>query len=330
LANSRYKLLSIFDFQYHVGVNINMGFFHQLLWAVIHLLVSPILFLFPAKLQVEHISLDVEDLPKKLNGTKIIHLTDFHWDFKHHPERISELLLRNIVQICEDEKADLILLTGDYIQLDPEPIDEFSKNWLSKLVPLAKNGVFAVLGNHDQKLPGAGDLISKSLESIGIRVLKNESVQPLGSGLEIVGVGDLWGEDCKPQKVFPSLDRKISTIVLAHNPDTAEILRNWRVDLQLSGHTHGGQICFPSGEPIIPKIASILRYLPQWIIKYIPAKGIIFGVVKNWTWAKGLHKVERKDKTGFNFVYTNRGLATHPPIRLWCDPELAIIQLFSK
>jgi hypothetical protein len=59
-------------------------------------------------------------------------------------------------------------------------------------------------------------------------------------------------------------------IVLAHNPDTAELLQHYRVDLQLSGHTHGGQIIFP-GLGSLPEFASrTLPFLPSWLRQQIP------------------------------------------------------------
>jgi predicted MPP superfamily phosphohydrolase len=112
----------------------------------------------------------------------------------------------------------LILLTGDYIQFHPEPIDEFTKKWLSQLPSLVTHGVFAVLGNHDHKFSKSSQMITTSLENIGIRVLTNESIHPLGPGLQVVGLGDLWAQECHPEKVFPKLKSTVPTIVLAHNP----------------------------------------------------------------------------------------------------------------
>jgi hypothetical protein len=65
----------------------------------------------------------------------------------------------------------------------------------------------------------------------------------------------------------------------------------------------------------------------------IPFRKHLYGVVRRWEWASGLHTISREqeyNEQGFNYLYTNRGLATHPPLRLFCDPEIAIITLVNN
>jgi uncharacterized protein len=110
------------------------------------------------------------------------------------------------------------------------------------------------LGNHDLEIPHSRSQITEALTKIDIRVLWNQIVYPLGAGSALVGLPDFWSGEFNPKLVMDNLDDRTPRIVLSHNPDSAHILQKWRVDLQLSGHTHGGQI-------VIPQYGSV----PTWI-----------------------------------------------------------------
>jgi predicted MPP superfamily phosphohydrolase len=110
--------------------------------------------------------------------------------------------------------------------------------------------------------------------------------------------------------------------VLSHNPDTAALLQPWRVDLQLSGHTHGGQIVIPGLGPLPRRIDQLRRRLPRrWRRGYLSDR--CAKVVRHWEWSQGLHQV------GDNQLYVNRGLGTYLPGRLWCPPEVTVIRLIT-
>jgi len=260
----------------------------------------------------------------------LVHLTDFHWDDR--PIRMTSQMMDEIIQKTNDLEPDIILLTGDYVQSNPKPIGEFAERWLSKLK--SKFGIFAVLGNHDYKTLDSESLIESTLKKkVGIRVLTNECVMMKELPLELIGLGDLTSGHFFPEKVLPkdpSKDHNITRICLSHNPDTARTLSHWRVNLTLSGHTHGGQIIIPSFGPLHSILMKVISSLPVVFRNLIPSKirYQIFGVVKNWKWGSGLHKVERNAPlVGWNYLYTSRGLATHPPMRLFCDPEIAVLTL---
>jgi hypothetical protein len=111
---------------------------------------------------------------------------------------------------------------------------------------------------------------------------------------------------------------------LSHNPDTAEKLQNWRIDLQLSGHTHGGQIVIPGIGPLFAWVRKIGYFIPKPIRKFIPFVSACDRVVTHWEWASGLHSV------GSNLLYVNRGLGTYAPGRLFCPPEVTVITLVCQ
>ena len=118
------------------------------------------------------------------------------------------------------------------------------------------------------------------------------------------------------------LNSELPRIVLSRNPDTAKVLQQWRVDLQLSGHTHGGQIVIPGIGPAVIGLKAIRRRIPKPVRRLIPfLRKDCNKVVRHWEWAQGWHQVGR------NQLYVNRGLGTYWPGRFFCPPEVTIITL---
>jgi predicted MPP superfamily phosphohydrolase len=117
------------------------------------------------------------------------------------------------------------------------------------------------------------------------------------------------------------LDSTTPCIVLSHQPDTAEILKKWRVDLQLSGHSHGGQIVIPGLGPAMIYYTKIVKRIPKKIRRKLPFLRKTHSILRHWQWSEGLHIV------GNNQLYVNRGLGTYFPGRLFCPPEVTIITL---
>jgi uncharacterized protein len=273
--------------------------------------------LLTGKLRVDHLTIPIANLPANLSGTKIVQLTDFHYD----GVRLSEWLLEEAIAAANEAEPDLIFLTGDFISFDPAPIYDL----VQRLKHLqSRLGIYAVLGNHDHYWPGAKIKIANALNSADIRVLYNEAIYPFGSELALIGFADFWSGDFQPEPVMASVDRAIPRIVLSHNPDTAAILQKWRIDLQLSGHTHGGQIVIPGVGPLYAWVRKIGYSMPPSVRNWIPYMSLFDRVVSHWEWASGLHQV------GNNLLYVNRGLGTYAPGRLFCPPEVTVIILVCK
>ena len=270
--------------------------------------------LFSGALSVEEQTIPIRDLPERLVGTVVAQLSDFHFDGL----RLSDAMLASAIDRIYDFHPDLIALTGDFVTHDPQPIYELARR--IKHLP-SRYGMVAVLGNHDIQVPGARQIVTQALEQADISVLWNQVATPLGADFPVVGFADYWSREFAPE-VLNQIDPAVPRLVLSHNPDTAEPLASWRADLQLSGHTHGGQIYLPGlgSGPLVWK--RFRQWVPRRVRNSIPfLSDRCFHVVRHWEWGQGLHRV------GDNWLYVNRGLGTYPPGRFFCPPELTVLTL---
>ena len=189
------------------------------------------------------------------NALTVLHLSDFHAD-PMPLDYISSAIRSGLAW-----KPDLILLTGDYITAKYDRWDEYTKI-LSQMPRVAPT--YATLGNHDGgkwSARGSGyrdtSLVRETLAKAGIQLLHNESrrVEMRGVPLNLVGLGDMWASEMRPLRGFGDVkqDAGVPAVLLSHNPDSKDELRDFKWDLMLSGHTHGGQLSLPLiGEPFAP------------------------------------------------------------------------------
>jgi len=273
--------------------------------------------LFSEDLKVERIKIKIDNLPSELSGLKIVQLSDLHYD----GECLSDQLLLKAIEISNNEKPDIVALTGDFITHKVSAILGLIP-YLKSLK--SKQKIYACLGNHDvYSSRNARRIVTQNLTSVGIQVLWNKIDYLYNYQLAIVGLADLWSSDFNPQPIFAQLPTDTPRIVLAHNPDTMEDLQEFTVDLQLSGHTHGGQIVIPFIGPLPMIIMKIRQITPPFLRQFIPYVNVCAKIVKHWEWSEGYHRV------GKNQLYVNRGLGTYSPGRLFCPPELTVITLIS-
>ena len=269
---------------------------------------------FTGPLAVGRVEVAIADLPAALDGLKLAQLSDFHCD----QGRLSPWLLEAVVVACNAADPDLVLLTGDFVSQEPEPIHGLLP-WLQALP--SRYGTYAVLGNHDCYTARTRPVVTAALTAAGITVLWNEVRWVAGLDLAIVGLADFWSREFDPAAVLAQVPADQPRLVLSHNPDSAEYLQRWRVDLQLSGHTHGGQVVIPGIGSVGAICAGIYRALPKAIARGVPIIGMFHRTLKHWEWVEGLHRV------GHNQLYVNRDLGTYFPGRFFCPPELTLITL---
>ncbi len=194
----------------------------------------------PNWLEVKQIEITLPNLDREFTGYRIVQLTDFHIG-----DGIDRAQLTKIVKVVNAQNPDLIVLTGDYITKNPELQSKLLTSTLAGFH--ARDRTLAVLGNHDvfdDNAPSVRRAIVKS----GITLLENTiyTAKRDRATLHIAGVGDVWYGAAKIDKVLAQLPQTGAAIMLAHEPDFAdETAATGRFGLQLSGHSHGGQVRIP-------------------------------------------------------------------------------------
>ncbi|MBN1818360.1 MAG: metallophosphoesterase [Sedimentisphaerales bacterium] len=254
----------------------------------------------PEWLDTVDIDLQIPNLPAPLHGTRIIHLSDFHFS-----RTVSARFLNRCIERVNTLEPDIILLTGDYITHDT--FGRFRRRLFEMLGNLqSRHGVYACLGNHDYGMNGpqgaqcdyraAG--IVNGLASQGIVVLRNQAcpVSIEDSDLWLVGLGDLWAGDMHPDRAFAAVPEKAPAIVLAHNPRAVDFLHDYSYAVAVSGHTHGRQIKWASS----------------------PSGRL---TIKNRQFHAGLYDLGRSK------LYVNRGLGRLGSLSFCAAPEITVLTL---
>ncbi len=185
-------------------------------------------------LSLERVEIKLKRLPKKLDGFRIIHLSDIH----HSPFTNLEHITR-AVKIANRLNPDMFVLTGDYVSHENEYIAPVAKV-LGELK--AEFGTYACLGNHDHWTDA--DFITESFRRENINVLINEGFRfkTFDSSFWLAGVDDyMVGKTDVAASMRGAFPDEMK-ILLAHNPIIIHQAAKFGVDLMLSGHTHGGQV----------------------------------------------------------------------------------------
>ena len=250
----------------------------------------------PQALGLKTLEVPISGLGRAFDGYRVAFVTDIHY-----PRHIGGDLIRESVELAKSFRPDLLLFGGDYV-------DGKAGSAVPSLAGLfdgasAPDGVYGVLGNHDWWLDGEGT--RRELERTSpIRLIDNaNTVLTRGDDrLALAGLEDLWCRVPDLDVALRGVPEDVPRLLLSHNPDTAESVRgelkaSSRVDLQLSGHTHGGEVRLPLyGPPYIPS-----RYGRKF------ERGLVRG---------RLHP-----------VYVSVGIASPRGVRFRCHPEVTGIVL---
>ena len=248
----------------------------------------------PGRLSVTREEISCARLPDALDGLRIGVMADIHYK----PEQDEELL-EEAVALLNREKPDLIALPGDFMDSDPSVIEPMLRV-LKKLAP--SHGVFASMGNHDGWAAESANL-RRRFEKAGISMLinRNHGIRVRNERLAIAATDHIWLGKPDSSATLRGIAADTPVIALVHEPDYFdEITQRRDIQLQLSGHTHGGQCRVP-------------------LIGYAPAK-VAYG--RKYVYGSFEH--------GDSRLFVTRGMGTTGlRIRFACPPEVAVLTLRS-
>jgi predicted MPP superfamily phosphohydrolase len=254
------------------------------------------LFVEPGWLRIEQVNLKLQRLTPAFSGIRIAQVSDIHIGGWMNAER-----LQHVVDLALAQEPDLLLLTGDFLigHVFDEDSRQAVRDLMDILPPLAGSiPSFAVLGNHDYWT--SPQAVREMLRACKITDLTNAvfTLKRGSESLHLCGVDDIWEGDVRLDVVLGQVTGEGAALLLAHEPDFADTsAATGRFDLQVSGHSHGGQVVIPFyGPPVLPHLG---RKYPS-----------------------GLYQV------GHMYQYTNRGVGMiEPAIRFNCPPEITVFTL---
>lgn len=250
----------------------------------------------PFWLEVSKKTLYLPKIPLAFQSCKVLHFTDIHYQ---HP--VTKKDLAKVMEQINRLKPDIICFTGDLADHSATPIKE--------LIPLlsdlkAPMGKFAIMGNHD----GRHLDLSRVWRESGFVYLQNEHriIRYKGDQLAMAGIDYLPQSLTSPRAIrrlvrqaLDGIEPETCTVMLSHYPDYADEIKHFPVDLQLSGHSHGGQV----KAPLIGPIVSV-----NGAMKYV----------------EGLYQWQDRQMQ----LYVDRGIGCSIlPIRFNCRPQMTLLEL---
>lgn len=253
-------------------------------------------------LKVSRVTIESADIPAAFDGKRIVFVSDVH-----HGKYLSRARVKSLVEKINAEHPDLILMGGDYSYTNSNYIRSFFELFSEAH---SKWGRFGVIGNHDNFVDGA--LTREMMRETGVYICDNRSywIRYRGARIKIGGVGDLENEQQLPEKTIGDVRKKDFCILLVHQPAYIQRLTTDKVDLTLSGHTHGGQVTlFGLWAPILPTPNGLFSWPNSVDQRYH------YGLVKD----------------GERQSYITSGVGTRfPPLRFFCRPEFVVLTLRAK
>ncbi|MFD2043938.1 metallophosphoesterase [Ornithinibacillus salinisoli] len=243
----------------------------------------------PKSLKIHKEEIISSAIPSTFNNFKIIQITDTHIGFQYTLEQFADL-----VQKINKMNPDIIVFTGDLV-------DEPNKyKWNNRITDLlhslhARYGKFWVYGNHDHGGYGT-DIVKNVMDQANFHLLKNNHklIELNNDRIVMAGIDDVMLGTPDLNKTLQKVNPDLFTILLAHEPDFADLAKEYPIDVQLSGHSHGGQVR-------LPLIGHL--YTPAYAEKYV----------------EGTYKIDSSNLT----LYVSRGIGTtRVPYRFLCKPEI--------
>ena len=279
----------------------------------------------PKLLATTKIDIALPQLPKSLEGLRILQFSDLHLH-----DNVSNSFLSKLQKKINETSPDIIVFTGDFICYSILSNRSRLKTFLKGLhAPL---GCYCIFGNHDyeeghydalettkpiikrafqrifSKVPNQKEQNVKThselidcLHQTPFHILDNASktISVGHSALNLCGLGEYTLGRCLPKQAFKNYDERFPGIILSHNPDSIPLLNDFPGEIILCGHTHGAQVNLP------------------WLWKR-------FTLLENAKYKRGLIQENNK------WIYVNRGVGSIIPFRLFSIPEILLLTLRGK
>ena len=249
----------------------------------------------PKWVDVEQVTLTLPGLAERLAGLRIAQISDIHLSRFTSADKLQAAISR-----VNNLQPDLVAITGDFVGHEAR----YAAGLIEPLRML-EPPAYAVYGNHD--LWTDRDAVGAALAETPVVLLVNQNAEA-APGLIIAGLDDAWSGDPRPQIALAGAPSGYTNLLLCHEPDYINSIRRAKapVSLQLSGHSHGGQVRLPTTRPDGDGLATRAPLLPHMATQY----------------PIGHYHV------GKHQLYTNRGLGVWPlPFRFNCRPEITLFTL---
>ena len=255
--------------------------------------------------KITRVSIESHELPTSFDGKRIVFVSDIH-----HGEALSRERVTRLVERINGLQPDIIILGGDYSSREDKyitPVFDELRNLKSKY------GIFGVMGNHDYFVNG--ELTLEMMARNGIKICDNKSywVKIKKDSIKIGGVDDPEGSVQVLDSTIHDVHRKDFCILITHRPEYVRQMNTDRVDLTLSGHTHGGQVTFFGlWAPILPSDNGL------WASISLSGEG------QKYSYGLFQRKPDMQS-------YITSGIGTRfPHFRFFRRPEIAVLELKRK
>jgi hypothetical protein len=242
---------------------------------------------------LKEVKVHIPNLPKDLQGLRMVQITDIHLS-----PFLTEREFERAIDMANETRADIVLVTGDLITRHGDPLDAC----IHQLSRLKGNVKLGCLGNHE-RYTDTEDYVAREGRRIGIEFLRGctRSLRFGDTFINFAGVD--YQQFGRPYLV--GAERYVApgmvNIMLSHNPDVFPVAARQGYDLTIAGHTHGGQVNF---EILDKNVDIALAFTP---------------------YARGLYK------QGNSSIYVSSGIGTiGVPVRVGAPPEVSLIQLCAS
>ncbi|PWK13057.1 metallophosphoesterase [Tumebacillus permanentifrigoris] len=244
-------------------------------------------------IELRRVRIQLPSLPTAFHGLRVVHVTDTHVGGGFFDAGD----LQDVIDRVNALDPDVVCFTGDLVDDQYDRMDDIAR---ALGTCKARYGKYAILGNHDFR---QRDQVLQAFTEGGFEALVNRSVviEAQGQELYIAGLDDFLKGKADVEKAIAGIPPDRCIVLLVHEPDLADRIAQYPIALQLSGHSHGGQVRLPFYGPILT---------PSMGKKYVEG---LFAIGSN----------------GFQ-LHVSRGIGTQTlPVRFFCRPDISVLTLES-